>query len=70
MRVGEKWRCVNPACGAEMVVTESPRVPVLGKPKCGCGEVMKRPYVKPAARKILAGTAEGLTQLGGETFGS
>jgi hypothetical protein len=49
---GQKWRCANPECGAEMVVTESSQEPRAGQPTCGCGSKMKRTYEKPIARKV------------------
>ena len=50
---GEKWRCLNPMCCAEIVVTESSRKKDVTNPLCGCGTVMKRDYQKPAARTIV-----------------
>jgi hypothetical protein len=52
MQRGEKWHCVTAGCGAEIVVTESSKSLQTGKPRCGCGGDMKRPYEKPMSRKL------------------
>lgn len=40
---GEAYACTNPSCGAEVVVTRSPRRPRNGhSPICSCGAVMAR----------------------------
>jgi hypothetical protein len=58
MRIGHKWHCVNPNCGAELIITESSRLVDADKPKCGCGAVMKRPYERPAVRRMMTSTGK------------
>lgn len=58
MHIAEKWRCVNPGCCAELIVTESSRLQDSKNPRCGCGEVMKRAYEKPALGRVVAATGE------------
>ncbi len=53
---GEKWRCGNPECRAEVVVTDSSQSGATDKLRCGCGTVMKRVYEKPTARRVVLGT--------------
>jgi hypothetical protein len=47
IRKGERWRCQNSECGSEVFVTLSSRVESSSQPRCSCGEVMKKPYVRP-----------------------
>jgi len=47
IRRGERWRCQNPECRSEIFVTSSSRVKVGAKLRCSCGEIMKKPYVRP-----------------------
>jgi len=52
---GEKWRCANLSCQAEIIVTGTSKLIETDRPQCGCGSVMKREYEKPIARKIAVG---------------
>ncbi len=47
IRKGERWLCQNPLCRSEILVTISSRVPGGFKPRCSCGEFMKKAYVRP-----------------------
>jgi hypothetical protein len=47
IRKGERWRCQNRQCGSEIFVTESSHTQGGSNPRCSCGEVMKRPYIRP-----------------------
>ncbi len=58
MHIGQKWRCVDPRCGAELVITESSLLVDADKPRCGCGAAMKRAYEKPTVRTVVLATAE------------
>lgn len=49
---GQKWRCANPNCAAEIVVTESSRQTQTTQPTCGRGSKMKRAYEKPTPKKV------------------
>jgi|HubBroStandDraft_2_1064218.scaffolds.fasta_scaffold00851_15 hypothetical protein len=60
MRKGQKWRCTNRACRAEMVVIGTSKLPHTAPPRCGCGSPMKRQYEKPMVRKIILDTGEFL----------
>jgi len=53
MHIGQKWRCVNPRCCAELVIIEPSRLAHADKPRCGCGTVMKRAYEKPTVRRVV-----------------
>jgi hypothetical protein len=66
MRTGQKWRCVNPGCRAEMVIIESSQLVGAGQPRCGCGTVMKRAYEKPTARRIVLGADKALGAAAGK----
>ncbi len=54
MRVKEHdgFVCVNPVCGAQIVVLKEATVP--GKPRCACGSEMKRVYRSPVLRVLNA----------------
>ena len=47
---GQVWRCLNDACGAEFMVTESGALEEGGNPRCCCGSIMKMPYDQPRIR--------------------
>jgi len=47
MRMGERWRCTNPACRCEVLVESSGKIKGTN-PVCACGGTMKRKYVPPA----------------------
>ncbi len=47
IRKGERWLCQNPRCRSEILVTISSRMPAGSKPRCSCGEFMKKAYVRP-----------------------
>jgi hypothetical protein len=51
MQIGQRWRCQNSKCGAEIEVT---RDSIEGKSsvKCRCGAVMKKPYSNPVLTAI------------------
>ncbi len=52
MRVKEHdgFVCVNPVCGAQIVVLKEATVP--GRPRCACGSEMKRVYRSPVLRVL------------------
>ncbi len=43
---GERWRCLNDACGGEIMVLVSGQLEGES-PRCSCGSVMKKHYNKP-----------------------
>ena len=47
---GQVWRCLNDACGAQFLVTESGALDEGGNPRCCCGSLMKMPYERPKIR--------------------
>jgi hypothetical protein len=50
----ERWICQNDACGSEILVLQSSRLEGDG-PRCSCGSVMKKPYVKPETKTYDSG---------------
>jgi len=47
MKTGERWHCMNAACGCSIVVETTGNAE--GKnPRCACGSVMKKEYAPPA----------------------
>jgi hypothetical protein len=46
---GQVYRCQN--CGCEIKVIRTSVEP-RGRPTCGCGTPMKKPYRKPVLRKL------------------
>jgi hypothetical protein len=51
MLAGQRLRCVNPACQAEIEVRKD-SIKGASNPKCCCGAEMKRPYSKPLPRNL------------------
>jgi hypothetical protein len=49
---GQVWRCLNGACGAQVLVTETGSLNGGNNPRCSCGSVMKMPYSKPQFRRF------------------
>jgi len=49
-RKGHVWRCLNDACGAQIVVTEDAGFESDGNPRCCCGSMMKMRYAPPCLR--------------------
>lgn len=47
MRAKERWLCVNPACGCQVVVEISGEIHGQN-PRCACGGIMKKKYTAPA----------------------
>jgi hypothetical protein len=47
---GQVWRCLNDACRAELLVTETGILAEGGNPRCCCGSMMKMPYEQPRIR--------------------
>jgi len=47
IRKGEQWRCQNQECRSEILVSTSSRAQGGSNPRCSCGEIMKKPYVRP-----------------------
>jgi hypothetical protein len=51
LRKGQRYRCQNRECGAEIEVTRD-SIGGASNPKCCCGEVMKKVYSKPVLRTL------------------
>lgn len=49
-RKGHVWRCLNDACGAQILVTEDAAFEGDSNPRCCCGSMMKMPYSPPGLR--------------------
>ena len=47
LQKGERWRCQNHACKSEILVLASSGVPSDSNPRCSCGGLMRKPYVRP-----------------------
>jgi hypothetical protein len=63
MRIGEKWLCSNPNCGTEIVVIKSSRLGATEKPVCGCGNVLQRPFGKPAVGTLPVGISQSSSEI-------
>ncbi len=63
MRIGEKWFCSNPNCGTEIVVIKSSRLGETGKPVCGCGNVLQRPFGKPTVGSLPVGMNQSSSEI-------
>jgi len=51
MRLGQKYRCQNPECRAEIEITKDSKEGE-SNPRCCCGSEMKKPYTPPVLRKL------------------
>jgi hypothetical protein len=47
IRKGERWRCQNRICQAEILVLASSELPEGTNPRCSCGQIMRKPYARP-----------------------
>lgn len=62
MQKGERWLCQNEACGSEILVVAASALQRDENPRCSCGSIMKKPYVRPEVNvlRFVAETLEGL----------
>jgi hypothetical protein len=51
MKSGERWHCINPACGCVVLVESNGEVEGAN-PRCTCGSVMKKDYSPPVFRYL------------------
>jgi len=49
MKSGERWHCVNPACGCVVLVESNGEIEGQN-PRCACGSIMKKSYTPPVLR--------------------
>lgn len=47
MKTGERWHCINPGCGCEIIVQSSGKIEGTN-PICACGAKLKKKYAPPA----------------------
>ena len=47
IRKGERWRCQNRICQAEILGLASSELPEGTNPRCSCGQIMRKPYARP-----------------------
>src|SRR2546421_6456181 len=57
IRKGEQWRCQNQECRSQILVSTSSRAQGGSNPRCSCGEIMKKPYVRPELNTFEAAKA-------------
>jgi hypothetical protein len=46
MKARERWRCINPVCGCQVVVEIGGEIEGQN-PRCACGGIMKKKYTSP-----------------------
>jgi hypothetical protein len=51
MKSGERWHCVNPACGCAVLVESNGGIEGPN-PRCVCGSILKKCYSPPAFRYL------------------
>jgi hypothetical protein len=51
MKFGERWHCINPACGCAVLVESDGGIEGQN-PRCACGGVMKKGYSPPVFRYL------------------
>jgi hypothetical protein len=51
MKSGERWHCVNPACGCVALVESNAEIEGQN-PRCACGSIMKKGYTPPVFRYL------------------
>jgi len=49
MLIGQRYRCQNVECGAEIEVKKA-SIECRSNPRCCCGAEMKKPYTPPVLR--------------------
>ena len=69
MRPGENWRCADGECGAQIVVLRAPQERKAGNFRCVCGAAMKRPYEKPAVKRMFLEADERVAGAEGKASG-
>jgi hypothetical protein len=47
MKATERWHCVNPACGCQVIVEIGGEIHGQN-PRCACGGIMKKKYSAPS----------------------
>jgi len=47
MKSGERWHCINPACGCAVLVESNGEIEGQN-PRCACGSVMKKATPRPS----------------------
>jgi len=51
MKSGERWHCINPACGCSVLVETNGEIEGQN-PRCACGSVLKKGYSPPVFRYL------------------
>jgi hypothetical protein len=51
MKSGERWHCVNPACGCAVLVETNGEIEGQN-PRCACGTILKKLYSPPVFRHL------------------
>ena len=51
MKSGERWHCINPACGCAVQVESNGEIEGQN-PRCACGSIMKKGYSPPLFRYL------------------
>ena len=51
MKSGERWHCVNPACGCAVLVEINGEIEGQN-PRCACGGILKKVYSPPVFRHL------------------
>jgi len=51
MTSGERWHCINPACGCAVLVEANCEIDGQN-PRCACGSIMKKGYSTPVFRYL------------------
>ena len=46
MRTGQLWECRNGACGCEILVVAKSEAKSKVDPRCSCGSLMKKAYLR------------------------
>jgi hypothetical protein len=51
MKFGERWHCINPACGCAVLVEVNGEI-AGANPRCACGSILKKDYTPPVFRYL------------------
>ncbi len=51
MKSGERWHCINTACGCTVLVEVNGEIDGQN-PRCPCGNIMKKSYSPPVFRYL------------------
>src|ERR1700733_15277071 len=59
MKLGETWKCMNPQCGCEVIVSRTGDFVGSSDPLCYCDSVMKNTDIPPMGKERAPVASDG-----------